>query len=148
VVYPHVHIYKNLTKCPLRRQTACFNYIFPLVPMRLHPYQHENPNLTTYPTFTPYDTPIMATTLLKHVGQSILPLAPSPLKLNLSLANSPIPRSVLYPKHSRGPVAVPVGTRTGDSRIRVSLSNQGGPTKVPGWVKFRNQNANPERVFH
>ncbi len=116
--------------------------------MRLHPYQHENPNLTTYPTFTPYDTPIMATTFLKHVGQSILPLAPSPLKQNLSLANSPIPRSVLYPKHSRGPVVVPVGTRTGDSRIRVSLSNQGGPTKIPGWVKSRNQNANPERVSH
>jgi hypothetical protein len=30
-----------------------------------------------------------------------------------------------------GTVVVPVGTRTGDSRIRVSLSNLGGPIKVP-----------------
>jgi hypothetical protein len=31
-------------------------------------------------------------------------------------------------------VVVPVGTGTGDSRIRVSLSNLGGPIKVPELV--------------
>jgi hypothetical protein len=55
------------------------------------------------------------------------------------------PTVSLYPNHSRGPVVVPVGTQTGDSRIHVSLSNRGGPIKVPGSVnptnrmKFPNQ---------
>jgi hypothetical protein len=51
-----------------------------------------------------------------------------------SSASSP----VIYPNHSRGPVVVPVGTRTGDSRIRISLSNLGGPIKVPGLVNPAN----------
>jgi hypothetical protein len=76
--------------------------------------------------------------------QSIHPLIPFPLHRKLSLAISPLSRSVLYPNLSQGPVVVPVGTRTGDSRISVSLSNRGGPIKVPGWVKSRKQNGNPE----
>jgi hypothetical protein len=44
-----------------------------------------------------------------------------------------------FPNHSRGPVVVPVGTRTGDSRIRVSLSSRGGPIKVLGSVNPTNR---------
>ncbi len=94
--------------------------------------KHFIPKATTFPTAM-MDSPFF-------------PSLPSPLNRKLSLAISPVSRSVLYPNHSRGPVVVPVGTWTGDSRIRVSLSNRGGPIKVPGLVKSRNQNGNPERV--
>ncbi len=55
------------------------------------------------------------------------------------------PNNNLYPKHSRGPVVVPVGTRTGDSQIRVSLSNLGGPIKVPGSVNTSNRMKIPKK---
>jgi hypothetical protein len=55
------------------------------------------------------------------------------------------PHNSFYPKHSRGPVIVPVGTRTGDSRIRVSLSNRGGPIKVPGSVNPSNRMKIPKQ---
>jgi hypothetical protein len=62
------------------------------------------------------------------------------------------PIRVLYPDHSRGPVAVPVGTRTGDSRIHVSLSNQVGPIKVPGIINPLNRmkipNQCPQQLIH
>ncbi len=74
-------------------------------------------------------------------GQSIHPLVPFPPQLEGSAS-----QSVLYLDHSRGPVVVPVGTWTGDSRIRVFLSNRGGPIKVPGLVKSRKQNENPKPV--
>jgi hypothetical protein len=69
------------------------------------------------------------------------PCRPASLELGMtgSLVESSAPSSVLFPDHSRGPVVVPVGIRTGDSRIRVSLSNQGGPIKVPGSVNPANR---------
>ncbi len=90
--------------------------------------------------------PKATTFLIAMMDSPFFPSFPSPLNRKLSLAISPVSRSVIYLNHSRGPVVVPVGTRTGDSRIHVSLSNRGGPIKVPGVVKSRKQNGNPERV--
>ncbi len=70
--------------------------------------------------------------LITMMDSPFIPSFPSPSIRKLSLVVSPLSWSVLS-NHSRGPAVVPVGTRTGDSRIRVSLSNRGGPIKFLGW---------------
>jgi hypothetical protein len=75
--------------------------------------------------------PLLAFSLLVFPLHPDDPVTLLPLELGMvgSAVENSAPRLVLYPDHSREPAVVPVGTRTGDSWIRVSLSNLGGPIK-------------------
>ncbi len=83
--------------------------------------------LHSYPRFSPFNRMTPSPCFLWRLG------------MTGSSGESSAPWSVLYPDHSQGPAVVLVGTRTGDSRIRVSLSNRRGPIKVPGSVNSANR---------
>jgi hypothetical protein len=57
-----------------------------------------------------------------------------------------VPQPAFYLSYSCGPAVVPVGTGTGNSQIRVSLVNQGGPIKSSWDGEPYKRNENPKPV--